>query len=217
MLFESVEHLILQPSKECFHNAVVVAVALSGHGLDDSVLLQFIPIKIMLVLPALIRVHDQSLHGRKPIKSLRQHIFNLLHVGMKRKIVGNNLIGVRIQERRNVAFAPRKVKLRYVGCPFLQGLLGAEIPIDDIISDFAHIAFVGMVLFFRSFAFQRQLLHNALDALVIHMKATVEKFMVYSPYSVSFFVFLKNSRDFRRQCAVSFFDCIRFIDFIIIR
>ncbi len=38
--------------EECFHNAVVIAVALSGHRLDDSMFLQFFSVENVLVLPA---------------------------------------------------------------------------------------------------------------------------------------------------------------------
>ena len=54
VLLKSIEHLVLQSSEECFHNAVVIAVALSGHRLDDSMFLQFFSVESVLVLPALI-------------------------------------------------------------------------------------------------------------------------------------------------------------------
>ena len=41
ILLNSIEHFIFQSAKAGFHNAVVVTVALSGHGLNDSVLLKF--------------------------------------------------------------------------------------------------------------------------------------------------------------------------------
>ena len=51
----------------CFSefNAVVVTVALSGHGLNDSVFLKFTTVECVLVLPTLIRVHDQTLYRGK--------------------------------------------------------------------------------------------------------------------------------------------------------
>ena len=49
ILFKSIEHFIFQSAKEGFHNAVVVTVALSGHGLNDSVLLKFIAVECVLV------------------------------------------------------------------------------------------------------------------------------------------------------------------------
>ena len=49
-----IEHFIFQPTKEGFHNAVVIAVAFSEHELNDSIFLKLVPIKCVLVLPALI-------------------------------------------------------------------------------------------------------------------------------------------------------------------
>lgn len=51
-----------QPAKERFHNAIVVAIPFSGHGLNDLMLLKFASICCVLVLPALIRMHNQSIH-----------------------------------------------------------------------------------------------------------------------------------------------------------
>lgn len=152
VLLKSIEHLVLQSSEECFHNAVVIAVALSGHRLYNSMLLKFAPVKCVLVLPALIRVHNQTLYRRKSFKRFIQHILDLFHVRTGREIVGNNLIGIHVKNRRNVAFTPRQIELRYICCSLLKRLLGTEIPIDNVISDLAHIAFVGMVLFLGAFA-----------------------------------------------------------------
>ena len=151
MLFRS-EHFVFQPAKESLHNAVVIAVALSGHRLYNSMLLKFAPVKCVLVLPALIRVHNQTLYRRKSFKRFIQHILDLFHVRTGREIVGNNLIGIHVKNRRNVAFTPRQIELRYICCSLLKRLLGTEIPIDNVISDLAHIAFVGMVLFLGAFA-----------------------------------------------------------------
>ena len=65
ILLKSIEHFIVQSAEEGFHNAVVVTVALSGHGLNDSVFLKFTTVECVLVLPALIRVHDQTLYRGK--------------------------------------------------------------------------------------------------------------------------------------------------------
>ena len=115
-------------------------------------LLKFAPVKCVLVLPALIRVHNQTLYRRKSFKRFIQHILDLFHVRTGSEIVGNNLIGIHVKNRRNVAFTPRQIELRYICCSLLKRLLGTEIPIDNVISDLAHIAFVGMVLFLGAFA-----------------------------------------------------------------
>ena len=80
----------------------------------------------------------------------------------------------------------------------MKRLLGTEIPIDNVISDLAYIAFVGMVLFLGAFAKQSKLIHDSLDTLVIYLKTSVEKFMVYSPYTIPFPVLVENSNDFGR-------------------
>ena len=50
ILLKSIEHFIFQPAKEGLHNAVVVTVALSGHRLNDSVLLKYTTVECVLVI-----------------------------------------------------------------------------------------------------------------------------------------------------------------------
>lgn len=54
ILLKSIEHFIFQSAEEGFHHAIVIAVTLSGHGLNDSVLLKLTTVECVLVLPALI-------------------------------------------------------------------------------------------------------------------------------------------------------------------
>ena len=98
----------------------------------------------------------------------------------------------------------------------MQRFLGIEISVDNVIGDFADIAFVRMVLFLGTFAKQSKLIHDSLDTLVIYLKPTVQKFMVYSPYSISFLVLIENSNNFGRQIGISLFDFIGFAEFIIV-
>ncbi len=97
-----------------------------------------------------------------------------------------------------IAFVPRKIKLRYVRCPLLQRLLGTKISIDNVVSNFPDIAFVGMILFLGTFAKLCKLVHNPLGAFVIHPKATVHKLMEHPPYAVSFPVLIEDGGNFRR-------------------
>jgi hypothetical protein len=80
----------------------------------------------------------------------------------------------------------------------LQRLLGAEIPINNVIGNLADIAFVGMILLLWTFTEQFKLVHNSLNTLVIHLKPTVQKLMVYPSYAVSFSVLIENGNNFRR-------------------
>ena len=127
-----------------------------------------------------------------------QHILDLFHVWAGREIVRNNLICVHIQNRRDIAFTPGQIELRYICCPLLQRLLGAEIPIDKVVSDFAHITFVRMVLFLGTFSKQSKPIHDSLDTLVIYLKATVQELMVYSSHTISFLVLIEDENNFRR-------------------
>ena len=75
---------------------------------------------------------------------------------------------------------------------------GAEISVDNVIGNFSNIAFVRMILFLGTFAKQSKPIHNSLDTLVIYLKPTVQKLMMYSPYAVSLLIFVKDTNNFGR-------------------
>ena len=54
VLLRTIKHFILRSAKEVLHNAVVIAVPFSGHGLNDSMLLKFFAVECVLALPTLI-------------------------------------------------------------------------------------------------------------------------------------------------------------------
>ena len=176
--------------------AIIIAVTFSGHGLNHTVLRKLIPVKLVLVLPALIRVHNQSLHRRKTLKRLRQHILDLLQVWAEGKIIRNDLVCVHVQNRREIAFAPGKIELRNIGCPLLQRPLCTEISIDDISSNFANFALIRMIFFFRALPQQAQLVHDPLNAFMIDLMTAAQKRPMHPPYTVSSLVFGKNGRYF---------------------
>ena len=80
----------------------------------------------------------------------------------------------------------------------MKRLLGAEIPVNNVIGNLADIALVGMILFLWTFSEQCKLVHDSLDTLVIHLKPAVQKLMVYPSYTISFSILVENDGDFRR-------------------
>lgn len=80
----------------------------------------------------------------------------------------------------------------------MQWLLRAEIPVNDIVGNFTDIAFVRMIFFFRTLSEQSKLLHDPLDTLMVHLKTTVQKLTVHSPYAVPFLVLIKDVNDLDR-------------------
>ena len=143
-------------------------------------------------------MHNQSLHRRKTLEGFLQHILYLLHVWAERKVLRNDLVRVHIQNWRNITFPPRQFELRHIGRPFLQGVLGAKIALNNVVSNFANISFVRVIFLFRTLTSQRKPVHDSLNTLVIYAKATVQKLMVYSPYAVSFPILIEDSYNFRR-------------------
>ena len=133
---------IFQTAKESFHNAVVIAVSFARHGLDYAVVAQSRSVITMLILPSLVRMKDKAADFLKFFKRLVQHSFYLLHVRAQRQVVRNYLVCVHVENRRDVAFAPREIKLGNVGRPFLKRSRRAEIPVDYVVGDLSNFPFV---------------------------------------------------------------------------
>lgn len=117
---------------------------------------KFTSIGSVLVLPALIRMHNQSIHRGKAFKRLMEHILNLLHIRAERKIIRDNFIGIHVKDWRKVALSPGERKLRHIGCPFLQGSVCAEVPVDDIGDYLAHFTPIRVVFLLGTFSGQPQ-------------------------------------------------------------
>ena len=76
-----IEHLILKSAKKCLHDTVVIAVPFARHGLDDVMFFKALSEVLMLILPALVRMEDQTVHMGKIFKCCVEHslvIKNLL-------------------------------------------------------------------------------------------------------------------------------------------
>ena len=56
--FIAVIHFVFHPSEECFHNAIVIAVTFSRHGLNNSMFFLCRLEIFMLVLSALVRMKN---------------------------------------------------------------------------------------------------------------------------------------------------------------
>ena len=140
----------------------------------------------------------------------------MLHIRAKRQIIRDYFIRIHIQDRREITLSPREIELGYIGCPLLQRLLCIEISVDNIVGNLTNFTLVGMILLLRSFTGQPKLVHDALNSFMVYREPMLHEFLVYSPYTVSSFVFVEDSGDFRGYIHVSFLYFICLADLIVI-
>ena len=84
-----------------------------------------------------------------------------------------------------IALSPRECKLRYIGCPLLQGPVCAEVPADDISGYLAHFTPIRVIFLLGTFSNQPQSVHNALYSfMVYHRKPrrTSSWYTRFTPY-----------------------------------
>lgn len=179
-------------------------------------LLKLVPVCRVLVLPALIGVHNQSVYRGKAFKRLMEHIRNLLHVWAERKIIRDNFVGIHVKDWRKIALSPGERKLGHIRCPLLQRPVCAEVPVDDISGYLAHFTLIRVVFLLGPFSGQPQPIHNTLDPFMIYQKTAVNELLIYSSYAVPSFVFLKDTFDFRGYICISLLNFIYFSNLVVI-
>ena len=72
--------------------------------------------------------------------------------------------------------------------PFLHRSCRAEIPVKDILSNLADLAFVGMILFLWALSCQPHSMHKPLYPLMIDLVAALYQFLIYSSHTVAAFM-----------------------------
>ena len=141
----SPEELVLHVAEDLLGGAVVDAVALSGHALDDPGVLQPPAPCGVLVLPAHVAVE----HRRRALGHLRQQLVEQLgllrHVRTGRRRPRDYLLAAEVVHRREVGLAPGLLELGDVGAHLLPRPVGGEVAPDDVLERLAHDAPVRIV------------------------------------------------------------------------
>ena len=96
----SVIHLLLQRREERLHLAVVQAVALSGHALNNAIFLEAVHKHFMLVLESLVGMYHHSLVIWMALESRIKHLHYHRHVRRRGDVVAYYLSGAQILYRR---------------------------------------------------------------------------------------------------------------------
>lgn len=141
----SPEELVLHVTEDLLGGAVVDAVSLSGHALDDPGVLQPPAPCGVLVLPA----HVAAEHRRRALGHLRQQPVEQLgllrHVRAGRRRPRDYLLAAEVVHRREVGLAPGLLELGDVGAHLLPRPVGGEVAPDDVLERLAHDAPVRVV------------------------------------------------------------------------
>ena len=145
-----------QYAKDVFHGCVVVAVAFSGHALEDVVFFQHGLIGGHLVAPPTIGVEGAAVGaGAGPLDGFFQALHHGDAVGLVGEDVADDFQIVHVHVRIEVEFLclkfPRFIffvvfEFRGVGGNFLVGNTGIEAAVDSILLDFTNDTFVRVVL-----------------------------------------------------------------------
>lgn len=149
------EELVLQMAEDLLGRAVVQAVALARHALDEAVLRQRADVGGVLVLPAHIRVQHGPSALRLGGEEHLQHLLLLGEVGMHGYRVGHDLLAPEVVDGREVGLAEGELELGDVGTHLLPRAVRREVAADHVLeglSDLAPVRVVPVVVGLAAYA-----------------------------------------------------------------
>ena len=179
-----IQKLALEVAEEALHGGIVIAVAFAAHALSNPILLQYLPILLVLVVPALVGVQDQLVLLRQDFQCLFQHRCHHQQIRTFGQSIGHNVTAAQIHDRGQVQLLTKQPELRHIRCPLLVRLLCLEVPIQQIFSNFAHFTLVRTVFLHPNTANKAQFLHQPLYCLVIDDKILVVKLVRDAPVAI---------------------------------
>ena len=149
-LFEALEplaaeELIFHVPEQLLGRAVVYAVAFSRHALNDSGFAQGGAVRLVLVLPSHVALHDRAL----AVGNLRQEHVEHLHLLRHVRVPGDRprryLAAAEVERRREVRLSPRLLEFGDVRAHLLPRTVGGEVAPQHVLEGLADDAFVGVV------------------------------------------------------------------------
>ena len=190
-----IQKLALEVAEEALHGGIVIAVAFAAHALSNPILLQYLPILLVLVVPALVGVQDQLVLLRQHFQCLFQHRCHHQQIRTFGLSLGHNIAAAQIHDRGQVQLLTKQPELRHIRRPLLVWLLGMEVAIQQIFCHLAHFALVRAVFLHANTANKPQFLHQSLYCLVIDGKILVVKLVRDAPVAISSLVFMEQFCD----------------------
>ena len=140
------EEFIFHVAEQLLGRAVVYAVALARHALDDSCFAQGGAIGLVLVLPSHVALHDRALAGGNLRQQHVEHLFLLIHIRMPRDRPRHYLAAAEVERRREVGLSPVLLELGDVRAHLLPRPVGGEVAPQHVLEGLPDDAFVGVVL-----------------------------------------------------------------------
>ena len=198
--FMPVKHCVLHRREERFHYAVVEAVPLPRHRLEDPPAFQLLHVPSVLVLPALVGMEYEALEVIPEGERGVEHPLGLRKVRAEAQVICDDPAVVHVLDRAQVAFPPREVELAHVRRPLLVRPRAREIGFvmdlavlpdvfgyDQVVRDLADVPFVGVVMDGFPPRGKPGFPHQPLHFLVVHGNALGSELRGHPPHAVSAF------------------------------
>ena len=114
-----VKQFCFEQAEEVLHHGIVQAVAFPAHALPDALVFQHLLVMLVLVLPALIGMKNQSRTVWDRVKSFLQHGSDHTEHRMLRDRAAYKILAAQIENWRQVQLLAEQGELCHVCDPFL--------------------------------------------------------------------------------------------------
>lgn len=112
-------HLVLHRPEKRFHDAVVEAIPLPRHRLEDPSPLPRFDVPAMLVLPSLVGMEHEALEVVPEGERGAEHPLGLRKARAEAQVIRGDPAVVHVLDGAQAAFPPRERELAHVGRPLL--------------------------------------------------------------------------------------------------
>ena len=179
-----IKQLAFKQAEKVFSYRVVQTVSFPAHALPDSFCFEHTLIQLVLVLPALVGVENETCPIRYGCKSFVEHRCYHSQNRSLRDSIAHQISVVQIQNGRKIEFLAKQAELCHISNPLLVRSFRMEVSVQQIGSNPAHFSFVRTIFFDSDTANQSQLLHESLYCLVIQVYSVIMQCCGNTPVSI---------------------------------
>ena len=140
-----IKQFTFKQSEEVFCHCIVQTVSFATHTLPDAFCIEHTLVQLVLVLPALVRVENETYPVWYGCKSFVEHRCYHTQNRSLRDGIADQIPVVQIQNGRKIEFLAKQAELCHISDPLLVWLFRMEVSIQQIGRNLSHFSFVGVI------------------------------------------------------------------------
>ncbi len=168
-----IQQLAFKQAEEVLCHCIVQTVSFATHTLPDAFSFEHTLVQLVLVLPALVGMENETCPIWYGCKSFVEHCRYHTQNRSLRDSIAHQISVVQIQNGRKIELLAKQAELCHISNPLLVRPFRMEISVQQIGRNLAHFSSVRTIFFDSDTANQSQLLHESLYCLVIQVYSVI--------------------------------------------